>query len=327
MKKHFLLLSFTIALFVAIDSKAQDIIKTNSGVELKTKLLTLNKNGATYKTYDDPEFSTFTIPYKEIASIQKEGEKKPVYFNHKLPRAFIGGSFGPSLPIGAFGITNYNNSKKEPGFAEIGYAIKLEAGFYLKKNLGLVISVGSQTNNFKYDKYAQIFNPTGSQELRIISPGGNEGGKSTGDSKWQLTHIMIGPLYSKKITKRLTLDLNAKIGLISTTRPKIYMYYMNNSSPSLSVNVFLNDVNKQDLSYSLGANIRYAITKRIAFYLGVNYFHTSPTINNEVETTVASSSTNSTRTITNYSTKFNLSSLNPTTGLVFMFKRKGNKFE
>src|SRR4051812_43498044 len=100
MKKHFFLILIIVSTCVNFNVFAQDIITTKSGEEIKAKLLKLTRKTATYKTYDDPEFSTYTLPYKELASIKKEGQKKAILFNHHLPRGYISfGILGPGSSV------------------------------------------------------------------------------------------------------------------------------------------------------------------------------------------------------------------------------------
>ena len=325
MKKHFLLLFFTSVMLANTAINAQDVIKTQTGEEIKARLLKLTRKGATYQTFGDPEFSTYTLPYEELSAIQKEGDKKPVYFNHNLPRAFLGLSGGPSIPLGSLALSDFKNTKAQPGFAKFGYSMQFNAGFYIVKKIGICISVGTYVNDFRFDKYAQTINPSGDPTIFVTSSNGTSTGKKNGDSQWRFNHFLIGPMYSFKLSKRATIDLKAKAGVISTSRPSIFIQYNQTTGSTTDfTDIIYRGRSKTDFAYSFGTSLRYALSKRIAFYIAVDYLHNKQDLETDVEIRVNNSSGTSTNTA---STNYKFSSLNASAGFVFQFKRKGNKFE
>jgi len=321
MKKLFLLVGSVV--LIHLHMNAQDIIRTNTGEEIKTRLLKFNKKGVIYKPFDDPEFNTFNIPYNKLASVKYQDEKKPIYCNHKLARAFIGLTFGPMIPLGSFAAIDYESTDKEPGFAQRdGLTFDLDAGFYLYRNIGLSIGIGRHTARYDTENYASIFNGTDKNTLggfyRAYSPDNIVGT----NNRWIFTSGLIGPMYSIKFKNWLTWDLLGRVGVISTTSPEIVLEY----DPYFSQKTFYTKRRSErtNFGYQFGTNFRVMFTKRLSFVASANYLHTSPDMNIEYNITTEPDPEGD-----NYSidTKYNISFVTINLGFAFQFKRKGNKYE
>jgi hypothetical protein len=325
MKKYFLfiLLSFSLSLNHTVF--CQDIIKTKSGEEIKARLLKTTRKEATYQTYNDPEFSTYTMPYKELASIQMEGAKKPILFNHHLPRGYIALTFngqGSNIPLGDLAKTSYSSSENEPGFAKPGMSVKLEGVFYIYKKLGLSIGFGQYVNKFDYVKYANSFNGPGSgffaqSQFYDSTSGNGNHGKDT--ESWRFTHFLIGPIYSIKLAKRFTLDFRARVGNIVTSKPDVILSY---SYQSFQYRYRFHSKKHAEFGYNFGTSFRFSMSRRLALIATADYFHTAPTLSMEV-TDMNSSYGGSTGT----EIKYKFDSFTYCIGLAYQFKRKGNKYE
>ncbi len=349
MKKYFFLILILVSTSASMNVFAQDIITTKSGEEIKAKLLKLTRKTATYKTYDDPEFSTYTLPYKELASIKKEGQKKAILFNHHLPRGYISfGILGPgsSVPLGSMAKADFNSSTVEPGFAKSGFNLKFEVAFYIIKRLGLTIMFGYRDNPFQYDKYASAFNNENSNNNGINngsfganSQSGNNdfkgyyfdnGNISNEDlNNWNFKNLLIGPIYSIKLGRRLTWDFKARAGVVETNKPNVVLTY----TPAIGNTIYYDYTRskKTEFGYNYGTAIRFSLSKRFAIFGSVDYIHTSPTINfTERTATYTNNTSNNNGPVTNsvnVSAKYNLSTLNTVIGFAYQFKRKRNKYE
>lgn len=305
--KKIILLTFLSITFCGT-GYTQDIIKTKSGEEIKAMLLKLDRKKAVYKSNDDPEFNTYTIPYSKLASIQMKGEKKPIYFNHKLPRAFIGISVGGVLPLGDFSKVDYEKTKTEPGFAEQGNTIAIEAGFYIFKRLGLNIYAGRTNTPYNFDAYSDLFNGSNSSQTKYVAQG-------NGDEKWKFNYSLIGPMYSVKLSKRITWDIMARVGFQEIIKPSIEL----RQNASLD-QYYFNSEPRTIFSYNGGTNFRIMLSKRFALYLSGNYIRTNVSFNTSVNSSAQTS-------VTNTDINHNITALNVSAGIAFNFKRKGNKYE
>jgi hypothetical protein len=320
MKKYFLLIFLLITVSINNNGFGQDSIKTKTGDEIKAKILGLTRKRVTYKPYGDPEFNTYTIPYKELSSIQKRGEKKATLFNHHLPRAFIALSFGPSFALGNLKSTSFANKNGTPGFAQnVGPNGKLDITIYLYKRLGITLSGGGGGYGLN-GSYASAY--------------GNSLTNLNSNSNWQFFHAMVGPIYSVKLAKRITWDFKAKVGIVATKTPYINLQYYNpgnQTDPNNYSSVQYYATWASQLSYSFGTSFRIALSRRIAFYLAVDYINTKPqingqtTINNPVN--ASNNWNNAGSTSGQYSNNYKFSFLNTSAGFAYQMKRKRNKYE
>ncbi len=321
MKKYFLLIFLLVSVYINNNSFCQDVIKTKTGDEIKAKLLNLTRKEATYKTYNDPEFNTYTIPYKELSSIQKKGVKKATLFNHHLPRSFVCLSFGPSFALGNLKSTSFSNKNGATGFAKSPQISgKLDIAIFLYRRLGLTIGGGMYfyyVDNYAYaNAYGDFF------------------ANDNNNSNWQFVYLMAGPIYSFKLAKRITWDFKAKVGIVDTKTPYINLQYNNYTVANDPNNGYAYQYYSKwtpQLSYSLGTSFRIALSRRIAFYLAVDYMNTQPqVVDGSTRIFYPSNASNNYdggHTDGKYSAKYKFSSLNTSAGFAYQFKRKRNKYE
>ncbi len=338
MKKYFLLIFLTISIGIDNTVFCQDIIKTKTGEEIKAKLLKTTRKEATYKTYNDPEFSTYTIPYKELASIQMQGAKKPILFNHRLPRGYIsisGNGPGSSIPLGDLQSTSYSNSGHEPGFAKNNNGnIKLEVGTYIFRRLGFSFCLGYFANKFDYQKFGEVYGGANNySNVSASTPQNNNPGStntSTNNSKgkkksdsWSFTHFLVGPMYSVKIGKRFTWDFKVRAGIIDVRKPGINLSFRTHQGTNTTYHnySFEQDGHSKTLGYNLGTTFRFSMTKRFSLAVSLDYMHVDPVIN--IRTNGIAGNQNSGYDKIHY----NFSSITQCIGLVYQFKRKRNKYE
>jgi hypothetical protein len=360
MKKYFLLILIIVATCASIEVSAQDIITTKTGEEIKARLLKLTRKQATYKTYDDPEFSTYTLPYKELASIKKEGQRKAVLFNHHLPRGYICYSMAPpgsAIPLGSFGSSSFS-SKHEPGFVDHnkGFNAKFDIAFYIYKKLGLSIGLGYSNTPFDYSAYAYALNGGNSvnntqggnfnvnalttneyNDGQYVRNSGNNSGNGTNYNykvrtrydNWVFVQALMGPIYSVKLGRRITWDFKARGGVIQINRPNIAVTYQPPSGSNTPYTTYeYHQTQKTNFGYNFGTSLRLALSKRLALYGSADYVHTEPQISFDVtsEQSLNNSTVNTSGPQTS-TVQYKISSLNLSLGFAYQFKRKGNKYE
>lgn len=320
MKKYFLLIFLLVSVYINNNSFCQDVIKTKTGDEINAKILGLNRRKVTYKRYSDPELNTYTIPYKELSSIQKQGAPKEIIFNYRLPRSFIALSFGPSFALGNLKSSSISNKNEVSGFAKSpNINGKLDIAIYLYKRLGITFGGGGY---FYYlnDSYANAY--------------GNSLTNLNSNSNWQFFYLMAGPIYSVKLAKRITWDFKAKIGTVRTKSPYINLQYNNPGNdldPNNNYSIQYFATWASQLSYSFGTSFRIALSRRIAFYIAADYINTKPQINGTTTIHYPVNANNGYQYagvgVGGYTTNYKFSSLNASAGFVIQFNRKRNKYE
>ena len=356
MKKYFLLILIIVSTCASIEVSAQDIITTKTGEEIKARLLKLTRKQATYKTYDDPEFSTYTLPYKELASIKKEGQRKAVLFNHHLPRGYICYSMAPPgsfIPLGSFGSSSFS-SKHEPGFVQHGkgFNAKFDIAFYIYKKLGISIGLGYSNTPFDYNAYANALNggnnvnnsQGGYFYANALTPNEYLDGQyvrnpsnsfnnhnykvRTRYDNWVFVQALMGPIYSVKLGRRITWDFKARGGVIQINKPNIAVTYQPPSGSNTYYPTYeYHQTQKTNFGYNFGTSLRLALSRRLALYGSADYVHTDPQISFDVTTEQYLNNTVNTSAPQTTTVQYKLSSLNLSMGIAYQFKRKGNKYE
>src|SRR4051794_11938114 len=135
----------TICWLRPIQSFSQDIIQKNDGGELKTKVVEVGDTIIKYKKFDDPEFSTYTIPKKEVKAIKYENGKTD-NLKKRSKESYIELRSGGCLPIGNYGSSNKDGTK--PEYALPGLGSSFEFGFKISRRFGLSADIGSFYNEY-----------------------------------------------------------------------------------------------------------------------------------------------------------------------------------
>lgn len=325
MKYFLLLLTFYLseACFVAV---AQDSIVTSDGKSIKAKVLKINKKDVQYKVYDDPEFSTYTLLEKEISTITTESGKKYV-FNHKLPRAFISINFDAYQPVGNFGRTDFNEG--EPGFAIVGLGGHLRAGFYFAKRLGMHLCAGASGNRVDYEAYKEVYkDPSNPNETIYINY--DVMTKTQNVQNWGFGYVGLGPLYSYKLAKWLTLDTRLQIGITNVNKPSLNLVSYDSTSvnfdPATSMPnyVIYGRPNNGQIfpSYGGGFSFRISPGRRIGFVIAADYMHTGGNIKFKEYLGDGTSGNLTEEDYVTVNRTYNIDQIKLSVGIAYQFKRK-----
>ena len=292
---------------------SQDILIKRNGEQIKTRVLKVNKKDVVYKNYDDPEFTTYTINEAELDKLKPE-KGREYWFNHKLPRAYIGVNYGLSMAVGAFAGKSYDNASSQPGFGGVGPILNIEGGFYIWKRLGFHFKAGISANKFDATSLANNYKTDPSDTVNVSS--GNN---------WGFGSFTFGPMYSVKLAKWLTWDNKVFIGMLSSSKPS-YFVNVSNAGNSTFLNVSSNGSSKTDGCWGLATTFRLCPVKRIGFHLTIEYRNSSATqnttdyINGTIEGVNVNSNSNP-NSISTSKTYAN-SVVNVTAGVAFQFNRK-----
>ena len=285
--------------------------------------------------------SVYFIPYSDNSSIKKVGEKKELYFNNKLPSSYISFLISPnggSIPVGSFGKMNFDDSKKEPGFAERGSNQKIEAAYYFYKRFGLHASYGRQTHFYSYRNFNSEYEginvglsyslPRSSDAYLIYA--------QELDKKrytWKTSYLMIGPIYSFKLGKILTIDLKASFGKVTIAKPSLflehYIFYSGHTFAGYlgSVDVMYTSSLSKGIGYSFGTNIRCNLHKRFSLMVSADFLQSNCNISYLYYKTISESSdigvinNNQKKEVINRN--YNFATFNISFGAAFQLIRKG----
>jgi Outer membrane protein beta-barrel domain len=117
----------------------------------------------------------------------------------KVTKSFLAFHGGPSIPVGDFGSSDFNNEKA--GFTKTGFTLNLNYGYNFNKHVGL--TGAAFYNRFNLDKSAFL------QDL----PGVNA-------DHWQFYGLTAGPMLNHELSDKVVLDLRVMGGLANANTPK-----------------------------------------------------------------------------------------------------------
>ena len=233
--------------------------------------------------------SVYFIPYSDISSLNKVGKKRNYHFNSKSPSHYLAFLISPtewSIPVGSFGKMDYNETEKIPGFAMNGKNKKLEAAYYFYKGIGLQVSYGTQTHNYNNKKYTSalgISNPKFSQFNYYISDENPIMIEYNNPVKnWENNYLMVGPIYSIKVGRRLTLDVKASLGSSKITKPSTFGYFAYYTPRKFFTDfvpgqtyIMSTSATAKGIGYGFGSSVRFNVINNLALMMGVDFLQST----------------------------------------------------
>ncbi len=284
---------------------AQQIIKSKGGDEIKGQVLGVLHGKLNYVPSDDPEFNTKTleIPNKGIEVKTEKGEIK--YFKYR-PQHYISLSTGPAVATRDFGKMEIDNVYS--GFADEGVATKLEAGFYFFRNFGLGLHLSNHHFEPRMDEASAYYNDNG-------------GGFVYSEGDWNYNIILVGPLYSARISDKFSFQAHYFIlGGGDITKPA----WGYEHDPQVGNTVIYRsgtDFTSIDGLYDIGIAFSYQLSKRFQLKLSFDSFRSRTSFRYQVTRTngngdLETSSHHSTYYVSDFSTSI---------GIGYTFLRKEYK--
>ncbi len=248
-------------------------------------------------------------------------------FNHNYPRAFIGLNFDVSQPIGSFARTDFEG--KEPGFALIGLGGNIQAGFYFTKRLGMHIRLGGGSNMLDVEAYKNYYADK-SDPNEVLYVNYDQSRNEQNYESWSHQYAALGPLYSFKLAKWLTVDTRLQFGAMNVTKPSLRIYAVDTSSTSATGGVipkYSIDSERRGgktfPTYGGGLSFRISPGRRIAFVLSADYMHAGGTINFQESIYIPDFTQPYTgNTYLDIDRVYNIDQIKLSVGIAYQFKRK-----
>lgn len=172
--------------------------------------------------------------------------------NENPENDFFSFTAGPSFPIGEFASKNANNF--QAGLAKTGYVIELKYAHQFDELFAV-------TSSAAYARY-------GIDKSKI-----NDG--ATSIKPWEYYSLLIGPMITGNISKKIVLDMGALTGIAYINAPKVNV---NNEVVSKR-----NNTNAIPLKFAI--DFRFLFTPKAYFFSGVNYLYMRPHFNTTVQST------------------------------------------
>ncbi|MDX2129002.1 MAG: hypothetical protein SFU91_08200 [Chloroherpetonaceae bacterium] len=223
-----LLFSFLI-LFSSLafaQNQSQDVVYLKNGSIIRGSIIELiPEKTITIETIDG---SKFIFKMAEVEKITKEDTRGDNASQNQSTKktGYLGLTLGPSIPVGDF-------AERSNGLATTGLQLNLiNMGYLFTRNYGIA---------------------------GIWFGGANPLGVS-GFDPWSYGGLVVGPMVSFPIGKRIEWDFRAMVGSSLTTLP----------------NIGAGEEDAYSFAFSLGAVLRINIGENFALMSNIDYFSTSP---------------------------------------------------
>jgi hypothetical protein len=306
----------TICWLRPFQSFSQDIIQKNDGQELKTKVVEIGDTIIKYKRFDDPEFSTYTIPKKEVKAITYENGKT-VSLKKRSKESYIELRSGISGPLGNYGSSR--NDGTNPGYAKAGLGSSFEFGFKFSKRFGLSIDIGSFNNN--YDK------KTVDNDLR-----GNLGAGeviTTSYTKYEGTYLTLGFQHYIPFGKRFTWVNKISAGIMSFSKPEFTYDYNDSLNPGasgpVSYHYFSTSGHGRNGIFGLKTSLWFKLSNRFTLTGNVEVLTSRQRVQFNVHSTNFANPGGTTSTQSpdgDYAKVIHVNNLNAGLGMIFYLRKK-----
>jgi len=213
---------------------------------------------------------------------------------------------GLSTPLGNY--SNKSISNANAGFAKTGYTGNISIQYHIFKNHYFVANISSHSNKFDGGSLANQLNAQTPNYLYTST-----------SNNWQTLSFLLGACDIYNLNKQKTLFLinRAFLGYANVHSPSIYI----TKAPigtGVSSWTRQSDASAGSFAWSIDLGIKKRLQKNYSIFFLVNYFNTKPTFNNVT-------TTNSSGSISQYSFRQSISSLEFMGGVSFDFYYKKSK--
>ncbi|MCS3801301.1 hypothetical protein [Niastella sp. OAS944] len=189
----------------------------------------------------------------------------------KTPKFFAEVAAGPSFPIGQFGEKEYPgiDAKDQPGMAKTGMAANITLGYYIKENVGLLLTGG-------YAAYKQI--PEGLEEYikRNFYVSATDVDVNADD--WKLLKVMVGGFYITPLTEnKLNLVTKISAGILKTAVPAFSWRAYNATGPAFAGGENEEEKLPTSFCYQISLGLQYKLNERFHLLFDLNSFNATAT--------------------------------------------------
>ena len=227
MKRVILLLSILVVMQenVLPQNRTQDVVYLKNGSIIRGLIVEQIPNiSLKIETMDR---NVFIFKMEEIEKITKESPVRNWNIESlENRRNFVGLSIGASIPIGAF-------ADDDDGLAKAGLQLNLiNIGYLFTENIGLTATWFGTANPLKF--YENIY--------------------------WSYGGLMIGPLFSYPVSRKLSWDFKPMVGYSVTTSPDLFTLIERSNA----------------FAFSIGSQLRNHLSPRASILISADYFYTNP---------------------------------------------------
>lgn len=194
-----------------------------------------------------------------------------LHAQQKTPKFFAEVSAGPSFPIGQFGEKEYPgiDAKDQPGMAKTGIAANITLGYYIKENVGLLLTGG-------YATYKQ--NPEGLEEYIKRNYYVNATDINAKADDWKLLKIMAGGFLITPLTEnKLNLVTKISAGILKTAVPEFSWKAYASTGPAFAGGDEEEEKLPKTFCYQISLGLQYKLNDKLHLLFDINSFNATAT--------------------------------------------------
>ncbi|OQP64337.1 hypothetical protein A3860_20410 [Niastella vici] len=184
----------------------------------------------------------------------------------KQPKFLAEIGVGPSFPIGRFASTKYKDDEV-PGFAKTGLAAHLSVGYYLRQNVGVLLSYGLSSHPQDKDAYRK--------DIESQIPGVKL--THMDFTNWQTFKLMGGGFLVTPLTSEGELVLLTKLtaGVSKIVIPKRDFYGSNQDGTSTVSSMDTGRSLPWSFCYQVSLGLEYKLNRNLYVLLDISSFNTT----------------------------------------------------
>jgi hypothetical protein len=194
-----------------------------------------------------------------------------LHAQEKTSRLFTEISLGPSFPIGQFAEKEYPGitEKDQPGMATVGLAGNVTLGYYVKENVGLLLTAG-------YSTYKQ--KPAGLEEYIKRNFYVNATDVDVAAEDWKVLKIMAGGFLVTPLTEdSLNLVTKISLGICKTAVPEFSWLAYHQTGPAFAGGTYEEVKLPTTFCYQVSLGLQYKLNDRLHLLFDINSFNATAT--------------------------------------------------
>jgi len=180
-------------------------------------------------------------------------------------------SIGPSFPLGQFAEKSFPGieEKDQPGMASVGVNANVTGGYYVKENIGVLLSVGYSTYKQKTEGYSHYFKRNWYLNATEVTVEADH---------WKMLKVMAGGFLVTPISEdKINLVTKLSAGILKTDVPK-YSWEAYAATGSAFAG---GEMEKEKLSatfcYQISLGLQFKMNERVHLLFDINSFNAAAT--------------------------------------------------
>jgi hypothetical protein len=195
-----------------------------------------------------------------------------LHAQEKSARMFAEISIGPSFPIGQFAEKEYPgiSEKDQPGMAGgVGMSANVTFGYYLKENVGLLLTGGYSANKQKPEGYSEYFKRNYYVSATEVDVNTNS---------WKIIKIMAGGFLVTPLTEgKLNLITKLSAGICKTAIPKYSWLAYSSTGPAFAGGSQGEVKLPATFCYQISLGLQYKLNEHFHLLFDINSFNATAT--------------------------------------------------